>query len=183
MREIFEHISSNGDLNEEVYNEILTDIVGAKIQVDNKIRQMQTAYIGHDIDQLVELYNQISDDELRWHILDKTYDFYLSHIDKMIAKEQYFAIYELLDLFYSNSQVFEKSDDERNSIFVEKSFPILLLEKEDHSSFIAIAGIRFLELLNWSGFKNTKRFLEKFIAENHDNIHIADAQALFNKIP
>ncbi|WP_223609551.1 hypothetical protein [Chryseobacterium sp. OSA05B] len=122
-----------------------------------------------DLIKIYQLFGY-NEDEISAFIRKKIISFYLSNISNFIKEREEFAIYSFVDIFYCDPLFFENKED--LMIFFESTYPILSLESEDMSSFIAIASMRYIAILG--GEKEGKVFLERYLHENKNGIYIED---------
>ncbi|MET3021396.1 hypothetical protein [Flavobacterium hydatis] len=63
----------------------------------------------------------------------------------MVRLREDFTIYALIDLFYCDMRYFE--DKKNKEKFNKKTYPILLLDTDNLSTFIAVACLRFISIM------------------------------------
>ncbi|KFF02755.1 hypothetical protein, partial [Flavobacterium hydatis] len=73
------------------------------------------------------------------------FDFYVLNIERMVRLREDFTIYALIDLFYCDMRYFE--DKKNKEKFNKKTYPILLLDTDNLSTFIAVACLRFISIM------------------------------------
>lgn len=158
-------------LSEQYRKHYDSNIESFKIEYENYFNTTKK-----DISLLVSDYIKIyqlfgyKEDELSDFIREKIISFYLLNISDFLAKKEEFAIYSFIDIFYCDPLFFKEK--ENLITFFEITYPILFLETEDMSSFIAIACMRFIAILGSE--KVGRVFLERYLIENKNGIYIGD---------
>ncbi|MDQ1098571.1 MULTISPECIES: hypothetical protein [Chryseobacterium] len=111
-------------------------------------------------------------DEISIYIRKKIESFYLCNISNFIVKKEEFAIYSFIDIFYCDPLFFQNKENLK--IFFDVTYPILFVETENMSSFIAIACTRYIAILGSQ--TEGKTYLERYLYENDKGIYIEDVR-------
>ena len=152
----------------EYYN---SNIENFKIEYENYFNTINTN-ISLSVLDYIKIYQVFGykDDKISAFVRASLIHFYFFNISDFIKKREEFAIYSFIDIFYCDPLFFENK--ENLIVFFEVTYPILLLETNDMSSFLAIACMRYITIL---GSENEgKIFLEKYLSENKTGIYIED---------
>jgi len=123
---------------------------------------------------IIELYNIFEISEESIPIVKRLgkliFSIYMKIVNNLIKDKNEYSIYTYIDFFYTNKEFLQESKDS----FFEATYPILSLETEDMSSFIAIACMRYIAILGSE--KEGKIFLERYLHENKKGIYREDVE-------
>ncbi|KIA96801.1 hypothetical protein OA93_16475 [Flavobacterium sp. KMS] len=146
----------------QIKNEI--EIFLDKILVENNFESIHKLI---EVYNLFDFYKTDLDNKFVSFLHFSFFDFYILNIEKMIKLREDFAIDVLIDLFYCDERYFE--DKKNKEKFNEKTYPILLLDTDNLSTFIAISCSRFISILKSEDVY--KCFLEKYLKETKNFIY------------
>ncbi|WP_128331136.1 hypothetical protein [Apibacter sp. HY039] len=136
-------------------------------EINLYFQDLSTNYSDEFLFNIVNVYHFFSDD---YGVISECfhrnfYSYYIDNISKMISCRYDFGIYTLIDLFYCYPAFFPYKNN--NEEFIIKTYPILFLDIDNMSSYIAIASIRFIGII--ANDIKGKFYLERYLNETKDN--------------
>ncbi len=142
-----------------------------KLVIENNIETLEV------IIRIYQLFTYNDENKIGKFTREKIYNFYIKNIETFIINRNDWIIYMLMDLFYCDPLLFPNENN--NDIFLEKSYPILLLSTTDMSSHIAIASFRLIAIIE---SENNVYYLKKYIHQNPKGNYIEDIQEALENI-